>query len=152
MKTILRSIGTAAVLLAAAGCGSPETCNIDLIIGTYGEQIHMYSFDCESLEFTSRGTVEALNASYAIEQDGSIFAVSECGEGSGVYSFKEGETADLRQTGADPCFILLHEGYMMTADYSGGSRMGCLKTDARSFRSAEAALSQKDRSRRISTS
>lgn len=114
-------MGAAAVLLAAAGCGSPETCNIDLIIGTYGEQIHMYSFDCESLEFTSRGTVEALNASYAIEQDGSIFAVSECGEGSGVYSFKEGETGDLRQTGADPCFILLHEGYMMTADYSGGS-------------------------------
>lgn len=113
--------GAAATLLAAGGCGNPETGNIDLIIGTYGEHIHMYSFNNESLEFTSRGTVEALNASYAIEQDGSIFAVSECGEGSGVYSFKEGETTYLRQTGADPCFILLHEGYMMTADYSGGS-------------------------------
>ena len=121
MKTILRCIGAAATLLAAGGGGHPETGNIDLIIGTYGEHIHMYSFNNESLEFTSRGTVEALNASYAIEQDGSIFAVSECGEGSGVYSFKEGETTYLRQTGADPCFILLHEGYMMTADYSGGS-------------------------------
>lgn len=30
-------------------------------------------------------------------------------------------TADLRQTGADPCFIMLYEGHMMTADYSGGS-------------------------------
>ena len=30
-------------------------------------------------------------------------------------------TADKRQTGADPCFVLLHEGMMMTADYSGGS-------------------------------
>lgn len=119
MKTLFRSIGAAAALLAAGGCGNPAA--IDLVIGTYGENIHLYSFDCESLEFTSKGMVEARNASYAIENEGSIFAVSECGGDSGVYSFKDGETTDLRQTGADPCFILLHEGHMMTADYSGGS-------------------------------
>lgn len=118
MKKAL-SAGAAAVLLTAGGCGNPAS--IDIIIGTYGENAHIYSFDCKSLEFTPKGTVEALNASYAIEENGSIYAVSECGEESGVYSFKEGETADMRQTGADPCFILLHEGHLMTADYSGGS-------------------------------
>lgn len=113
--------GAITTLLTAGGCGNPETGSIDLIIGTYGENIHLYSFDCNSLEFASKGTVKALNASYAIERDGSIYAVSECGGDSGAYSFKEGVTTDLRQTGADPCFLLLHDGHMMTADYSGGS-------------------------------
>lgn len=114
--------GTIITFLTAGGCGNPTNpASIDLIIGTYGEKAHLYSFDCESLEFTSKGAVEAMNASYAIAEKGSIYAVSECGGGSGVYSFKEGEVKDLRQTGADPCFLLLHEGYLMTADYSGGS-------------------------------
>lgn len=111
--------GAIITLLTAGGCGDPASIN--LLIGTYGENIHLYSFDCRSLEFTSKGTVEALNASYAIAEKGSIYGVSECGGDSGVYSFKGGETADLRQTRADPCFLLLHEGHLMTADYSGGS-------------------------------
>jgi 6-phosphogluconolactonase (cycloisomerase 2 family) len=44
---------------------------------------------------------------------------------SGAYSFEIGEstqmTADLRQTGADPCFIMRHGNAILTADYSGGS-------------------------------
>lgn len=99
---------------------------IELIIGTYGENLYRYSFDTNSLEFTLKGKVEAVNPSYALTEGESIFAVSETGAESGVYSFYEGSsierTADLRQTGADPCFIMLYEGrYMMTADYSGGS-------------------------------
>ena len=114
--------GTIITLLTAGGCGNAtKPASIDIIIGTYGEKAHLYSFDCGLLEFTPKGAFEAMNASYAIAEKGSIFAVSECGGESGVYSFKEGEAKDLRQTGADPCFLLLHEGYLMTADYSGGS-------------------------------
>lgn len=104
------------------------TESIDIIIGTYGEHIHMYSFDYETLEFTSRDKVQAKDPSYAIEYGDNIFAVSECGNSSGVYSFGKDEdgihrlTADLRQTGNDPCFLMLYDHrYMMTADYSGGS-------------------------------
>lgn len=104
------------------------TESIDIIIGTYGEHIHMYSFDYETLEFTSRDKVQAKDPSYAIEDGDNIFAVSECGNSSGVYSFGKDEdgihrlTADLRQTGNDPCFLMLYDHrYMMTADYSGGS-------------------------------
>ena len=53
MKTLFRSIGAAAALLAAGGCGNPA--GIDLVIGTYGENIHLYSFDCKSLELHQRG-------------------------------------------------------------------------------------------------
>lgn len=104
------------------------TESIDIIIGTYGEHIHMYSFDYETLEFTSRDKVQAKDPSYAIEDGDNIFAVSECGNSSGIYSFGKDEdgihrlTADLRQTGNDPCFLMLYDHrYMMTADYSGGS-------------------------------
>lgn len=104
------------------------TESIDIIIGTYGEHIHIYSFDYETLEFTSRDKVQAKDPSYAIEDGDNIFAVSECGNSSGVYSFGKDEdgihrlTADLRQTGNDPCFLMLYDHrYMMTADYSGGS-------------------------------
>ena len=110
-----------------------------LVIGTYGEHLYTYSFDHKQNKFEFQDKAEAHNASYALAgrmQDGGtgIYAVSECGEESGVYSFEidasdstgKGnivQTGHKQQTGADPCFVLLFdEGkFMMTADYSGGS-------------------------------
>ena len=116
---------TAAVI--ATGCGKTDD-KLNILIGTYGENLYVYSFDQNSLEFTEKAKSEAWNASYALagkDAQGGIYAVSETGDGSGAYSFATEEdirlTAEKRQTGADPCFVLLHEGYMMTADYSGGS-------------------------------
>ena len=109
----------------------------NLVIGTYGEHLYIYNLDCQTLEFTMRAQAEAKNPSYAFEGLGYIFAVSEVGEGSGAYSFKLGGdtdtgeltvdmSADIRQTGADPCFAIVYTGayigpHLMTADYSGGS-------------------------------
>ena len=110
--------------------------DIDLVIGTYGEHLYIYNLDCKTLEFTLKAKAEAKNASYALAEAGQIFAVSEVGEGSGAYSFQvnaaeDGSmtmqmTADRRQTGADPCFVMQYVetylgAYLMTADYSGGS-------------------------------
>lgn len=125
------------MLLLSVGHKSPVS---DLTIGTYGENIYSYTFNHEDGTFTLEGTAEARNASYAVTAKGTdgkeyIYAVSEVGGESGVYSFKkEGanpfkkeesivQTAHKQQTGADPCFVLLYDGgkYMMTADYSGGS-------------------------------
>ena len=103
-----------------------------LVIGTYGEHIYTYSFDHKQNKFEFQNKAEAHNASYALagrmlDDRTGIYAVSECGENSGVYSFEMNEniaqTGHKQQTGADPCFVLLFdEGkYMMTADYSGGS-------------------------------
>lgn len=135
MKSRFRDIalaGAALAIMAAGGCRNADsTGRTELIIGTYGENIYLYSFDGETLEFTPRGRVEAKDASYALEEGDRIYAVSECGDGSGAYSFIKGgdgsieRTADLRQTGNDPCFLMLTDGrdgrHMMTADYSGGS-------------------------------
>lgn len=109
----------------------------NLVIGTYGEHLYIYNLDCQTLEFTLKAQAEAKNPSYALEGLGYIFAVSEVGEGSGAYSFKlggdtdKGEltvdmSADIRQTGADPCFAMVYtkpyiSPLLMTADYSGGS-------------------------------
>lgn len=116
---------TAAVI--ATGCGKTDD-KLNILIGTYGENIYVYSFDQSSLEFTEKAKTEARNASYALagkDAQGGIYAVSETGDGSGAYSFADDGkillTSEKRQTGADPCFVLLHEGYMITADYSGGS-------------------------------
>lgn len=139
-KTIL----TIALLTGGLFCAKAQN-DIDLVIGTYGEHIYIYNLDCKTLEFTLKAKAEAKNASYALAEAGQIFAVSEVGEGSGAYSFQvnaaadkttadEAEnggmtmqmTADRRQTGADPCFVMHYAepylgAYMMTADYSGGS-------------------------------
>lgn len=97
--------------------------SIDVVVGTYGENIYVYSFDADTREFLAKGKAHAENASYALSDGkGNIYAVSEVGNASGAYSFSSGSmTAEKRQTGADPCFVLLHRGMMMTADYSGGS-------------------------------
>ena len=110
-----------------------------VVIGTYGEHIYTYSFDHRQNKFEFQSKSQAHNASYALAgrlDDGmtGIYAVSECGPESGVYSFKidasdstgKGnivQTGHKQQTGADPCFVLLFDDgeYMMTADYSGGS-------------------------------
>ena len=124
-------LGAFMILLTDGGEGTVS----ELVIGTYGEHIYTYSFDHRQNKFEFQEKVEAHNASYALagNRDG-IYAVSECGDESGVYSFRTDcsdptrkcniiQTAHKQQTGADPCFVLLFdEGkYMMTADYSGGS-------------------------------
>ena len=110
-----------------------EGTKSDIVIGTYGEHLYVYSFDNETLEFTQKAKAEAENPSYALADKGSVFAASEVGEESGAYSFevKHGgkdvtRSANRRQTGADPCFVMMHKEedgsrYMLTADYSGGS-------------------------------
>lgn len=98
---------------------------IEIITGTYGAQIYRYGFNTESLEFSLTERIKAENASYAIKDGNNIFAVSETGDASGAYSFQIGGptsmTADRRQTGADPCFIMKYKDNILTADYSGGS-------------------------------
>lgn len=128
--------GAAAVILGGfmlllAG-GQKDTAS-QLVIGTYGENVYLYTFDHKDGTFTLDGKAEARNASYALPTPGKdglkhIYAVSEVGGESGAYSFKADkndleQTAYKQQTGADPCFVLLYDGgkYMMTADYSGGS-------------------------------
>ena len=124
-----KSIIVMTAALAAACSEAPKT---EVVIGTYGEHLYTYSFDHQTLEFSEVAKAEARNASYALAGEGCIFAVSEVGEGSGAYSFQMDEganvqmTADRRQTGADPCFVMMYQTgdnsrYMMTADYSGGS-------------------------------
>lgn len=108
----------------------------ELVIGTYGENVYVYDFDRQSLEFTLKGRAEAKNASYALAKGEHIYAVSETGSSSGAVSFRKDAKGSIRResglygSGDDPCFVLLHEGqdekgnpmtYMMTADYSGGS-------------------------------
>lgn len=128
-KTIL----TIALLTGGLFCAKAQN-DIDFVIGAYGEHLYIYNLDCKTLEFTLKAKAEAKNASYALAEAGQIFAVSEVGEGSGAYSFQvnaaeDGSmqmTADRRQTGADPCFVMHYAepylgAYMMTADYSGGS-------------------------------
>lgn len=164
-------IAFASAVLVCSCANIQDTSEIKLVIGTYGENLYTYSLDNQKLEFTLHSKAAAMNPSYALaDGEGGIYAVSEVGNASGVYSFRQGNimasqktekgqvtdgregrkdqntekvndgreeqkdqrgnecrkdqvemTADLRQTGADPCFIMLYEGYMMTADYSGGS-------------------------------
>ena len=124
---IVWTCGALAVLAGAWTLMSLPTSdmNVEINIGTYGLHMYRYAFDTETLEFTLLEKVEAHNASYVIDEGKDVYAVSETGAGSGAYSFADTEgvvmTADKRQTGADPCYIMAYDGKVLTADYSGGS-------------------------------
>lgn len=140
----------AMVAAAALGCKTKQENAIDLIIGTYGNHLYHYGFDPDDGSFTFEGKAEALNPSYVLghgTQDGGmeVFAVSEAGAESGVYSFSYTQsngsgsetedasrnpdrcpcakhpdkimmTADLRQTGASPCFLLVLDDLPFTCN------------------------------------
>ena len=123
-KLFIGSLLLMSVAFFFIGCQN-KSVEVDILVGTYGQEIYRYAFDEKTLEFKLKESVEAHNASYAISDDGNIYAVSETGAESGAYSFRmDGVTvmtADKRQTGDDPCFIMEHDGKVFTADYSGGS-------------------------------
>ena len=126
-NTIVWGCGALAVLLGAWVLMTlpSDSADIEFNVGTYGQYIYRCSIDTETFEFSIIDKVEAHNASYVIDEGDHIYAVSETGNGSGAYSFADAETmtltADKRQTGADPCFIMAYDGKVLTADYSGGS-------------------------------
>lgn len=127
MKTI-RTILASALALALCGCSSVTGGDsYDIFVGTYGNAIHRYTITPGSGQFTETQTIPARDPSYiALTQDGKLYAVSECGPESGVYSFAQGQdgawtmTAHLQETAEDPCFIYPLGGKVLTADYTGG--------------------------------
>ena len=127
-NTIVWGCGALAVILATCvyfGLLTSNKTSMMINIGTYGNQIYRYSFDTETLEFDLTDAVDAHNSSYVIQDGTHIYSVSETGASSGVYSFDAKDevvmTADKRQTGDDPCFIMSNDGKILTSDYSGGS-------------------------------
>ena len=127
-NTIVWACGALAVILTCCiyfGLFTSEPPVVKINVGTYGDYIYRYAFDAETMEFTLLEKAEAHNASYLIQEGSTVYAVSETGAESGVYSFDCADgmvmTAEKRQTGADPCFIMSYGGQVLTADYSGGS-------------------------------
>lgn len=124
---IVWTCGALAVLVGAWALLSlsSDDMKLEINVGTYGHHMYRYAMDTKTMEFTLVDKTEAHNASYVIDEGDHVYAVSETGNGSGAYSFAEAEamvmTADKRQTGADPCFIMAYDGKVLTADYSGGS-------------------------------
>lgn len=125
---IVWASGALAVILTCCiyfGLFTSDDHTMKVNIGTYGGQMYVYSFDTKNLEFNRLESAEARNASYVIEAEEHVYAVSETGDGSGVYSFDSFDglvmTAEKRQTGADPCFIMAYDDKVLTADYTGGS-------------------------------
>lgn len=128
------AVCVAAVLYFRSGthpAGARE--GLVVYIGTYGNHLYRYIFDASDGGFTPLGQAEVRNPSYIAlgeenMRDGiyDIYAVSESGDSSGVFSFADNigisRTGDA-VTGEDPCYILFDNAcsLVMTADYSGGS-------------------------------
>lgn len=103
-------------------------------IGTYGNHFYRYIFDQETGSFTPLGKAELVNPSYiALGEENmldgiyDLYAASEAGAGSGVYSFADDimltRTGSNPRTGHDPCFLFYdrESDTVMTADYGSGS-------------------------------
>ena len=121
---------------------------MELIVGTYGPRLWLLELGVASFDVLRISIFEAENTSYvALSPDKRyLFAVSECGPDSGVYSFlvhpydrlqplpkgRIEKLSEIRGTAPDPCHLIYVPGYfnrcgdpdngaLLTADYSGGS-------------------------------
>jgi 3-carboxymuconate cyclase len=119
---------------------------MELIVGTYGRNLWLLNLDAATFDVRGTSLFEAENTSYlALSPDKRyLFAVSESGDRSGMYSFElhSGDRplprgrmvrrSEVRPVAPDPCHVLYVPGYfnscgdpdngvLLTADYSGGS-------------------------------
>ena len=130
----------AMVATAALGCKTEQENAIGLIIGTYGNHLYHSDFDPDDGSFTFKGKAEAQNPSYVLgygTQDGGmeVFAVSEAGAESGVYSFSytqsngAGSETEEVSRNSDRCQCIGHtKDVEKTADVSRNpDRCQCAK-------------------------
>lgn len=121
---------------------------MELIVGTYGQRLLLLELGVATFDVLGISAFEAKNTSYlALSPDKRyLFAVSECGDDSGVYSFRVHpydrlkplpfgrieRLSEIRGTSPDPCHMVYLPGYfnqcgdpdngaLLTADYSGGT-------------------------------
>ncbi|MGN0222761.1 MAG: lactonase family protein [Muribaculaceae bacterium] len=129
MKNTILWAAMAAVSCGMAGCDRGSellVCGTYTGSGSYG--IYSLRFDGGRLEVID--SVAAVNPSYIAVGEGGrmIYAVSENGEQSGVYSIEVdpatgrfGRCDFVPADGADPCYATVVGRQVVTADYSGGS-------------------------------
>ena len=134
------AVAAVALILAVSSCKKRDTGKSGLhegqvvYIGTYGSSFYRYIFDYPSGTFTPLGEAALANPSYIAlgeenAKDGiyDLYAASEAGSDSGVYSYADDimltRTGGNRETGKDPCFLFFDRASntVMTADYGGGS-------------------------------
>ena len=121
---------------------------MELIVGTYGSHLWLLELGQATFDVLATSIFDAENTSYlALSPDKRyLFAVSESGDDSGVYSFRvhpydrlkplpKGRIerlSEIRGISPDPCHLVYIPGYfnqcgdpdngaLLTADYSGGS-------------------------------
>ena len=121
---------------------------MELIVGTYGKRLLLLELGQATFDVLGTSAFEAENTSYlALSPDKRyLFSVSECGDDSGVYSFRVHpydrlkalphgrieRLSEIRGTSPDPCHLVYIPGYfnqcgdpdngaLLTADYSGGT-------------------------------
>ena len=121
---------------------------MELIVGTYGQRLWLLELGVATFDVLGVSVFSAENTSYlALSPDKRyLFAVSESGDESGVYSFlvhpynrleplpkgRIERLSEVRPMSPDPCHLVYIPGYfnhcgdpdngaLLTADYSGGT-------------------------------
>lgn len=121
---------------------------MELIVGTYGPRLWLLDLGVATFDVSGVSVFEADNTSYlALSPDKRyLFAVSESGDESGIYSFlvhpydllkplpkgRIERLSEVRPMSPDPCHLVYLPGYfnecgdpdngaLLTADYSGGT-------------------------------
>jgi 6-phosphogluconolactonase len=116
--------------------GYTQQNNYTLLIGTYtapgkSEGIYVFDFDPQTGEATRKSVAKGVeNPSYLnLSADKKfVYSVNETGETSAASAFSYDGLSQqltfinkLATEGADPCYIISDDKYVITANYSGGS-------------------------------
>lgn len=121
-----------ASVLTLVGCRQKTETPVSIYIGTYGGNLYetTYTPGTEGNGFSELIPTASENPSYlALADDGTLFAVNECGASSAISSFRSGvRTGHSTEIGDDPCYVTVHGNMVITANYTGGS-MSVFQTD-----------------------
>jgi len=130
IKTQIFLVVLSAVQLLAAGC---RETGIEMIIGTYTDNgsygLYSYRFDVSSGEARVMDSVSAVNPSFVIYRNGTVYAVNEInGPHASVSSYRYDSnsgsfeyTGSYPSEGADPCHLASDGRNLLSSNYTGGN-------------------------------
>ena len=103
-----------------------ENVHYTVYVGGYGGSAVKFDFNPKTSDYGIVGDFKVENPSYLAlsKAAGFIYGVSESGRNSGVWGYSDKGTVlslgNVKDSGADACFISLFRGHLFTANYGKG--------------------------------
>lgn len=126
LALILAGLLVAGIVVLILQNMKSENVHYTVYVGGYGGSAVKFDFNPKTSDYGIVGDFKVENPSYLAlsKAAGFIYGVSESGRNSGVWGYSDKGTVlslgNVKDSGADACFISLFRGHLFTANYGKG--------------------------------